>query len=146
MSAFTTFGPGTFTIKIGAGAAVDYSGECTSFTVNHSYSEVGSNRVMLNGDKRRAKKRRENDSVTIGLEPSLTDAGLYAVLQANDLVEALLEYTPNTENPSDAKWAGNVELSLPESVEGAEYGAPITSSLTLNCVTTLTFTPEDTTP
>lgn len=144
MSALATFGPGTFTIKIGAGTAVDYSGECTSFVVNHAYADVGSTRTMLNGDIRRAKKRRDPDSVTIGLEPSLTDVGLYAVLQANDLVTALLEYVPST--ASGAEWSGDVELSLPESVEGSEYGAALTSSLTLNCVTTLVFTPEDSTP
>lgn len=142
MSAYTTFGPGTFTIKIGAGAAVDYSGECLSFTVNHAYAEVGNTRTMLNGDIRRAKKRRDPDSVTIGLEPSLIAAGLYNILQTNDLDVATLEYIPNTSSTTDAKWAGDVELSLPESLEGAEYGAALTASLTLNCVTTLAFTPE----
>lgn len=137
-SPYTTFGPGTFTIKIGAGTAVDYSGECTSFVVNHSYSEVGSERTMLNGDKRRAKKRRDTDSVTIGLEPSLDTGGLYATIHANDLATATLEYTPNTVDA--AKWAGDVELALPEAIEGAEYGSPITASLTLRAITTLVFT------
>lgn len=133
MSAFTTFGPGTVTI------GDDYSGECTSFTINHAYAEVGSTRTMLNGDLRRAKKRREPDSVTIGLEPDLTADGLYYYLQSNDLDTATLTYVPSTEDGAD--WEGEVELSLPESVEGSEFGSPITASVTLMCVTTLTFTP-----
>lgn len=137
-SPYTTFGPGTFTIKLPAGSAIDYSGECTSFTVNHAYSDVGSERTMLNGDIRRAKKRRDTDSVTIGLEPSLDTGGLYAILHANDLVTAELVYTPNTVDA--AKWTGNVELALPESVEGAEFGGAITASLTLRAITTLVFT------
>ena len=79
MSAFTTFGPGTVTL------GSDYSGEVLSFTVNHAYAEVGSTRTMLNGDIRRAKKRRDPDSVTLTFEPDFTTAGLYSMLQTSDL-------------------------------------------------------------
>lgn len=132
MSAFTTFGPGTVTL------GSDYSGEVLSFTVNHAYAEVGSTRTMLSGDIRRAKKRRDPDSVTLTFEPDFTTSGLYSMLQTSDLEEETLTYVPNTAD--GATWSGLVELSLPESVEGAEFGAPVTSSLTLNCITTLDFT------
>jgi hypothetical protein len=144
MSSFTTWGPGTFTIKVGAATEVDYSDECLSFTVGHVYTEVGSTRTTLAGNLRRAKSRRDPDTVTIGLEVDLTATGLYALLQTNDLATATLAYTPSTAD--EATWSGDVELRLPESVEGAEYGAPITASLTLNALTELTFTPQTVTP
>ena len=134
MSAFTTFGPGTVVI------GDDYSGEVLSFTVNHAYTEAGSKRTMLNGDIRRAKKVRDTDSVTMGIEPDLTANGLYYYIQTNDLTEETLTYTPSTED--GAAWSGLVELALPESVDGSEFGAALTASITLSAVTTLVFTPD----
>jgi hypothetical protein len=144
MSSYTVWGPGTFTLKVGAGTAVDYSDECMSFAVNHTYTDVGQARRPLSGIPRAANANRDPDSVTIGLETDLTTSGLYAFLHTNDLAEAELDYTPSTADT--ASWAGTVILRLPETVDGPEYGAPLTAQVTFQCKGELLFTPQTVAP
>lgn len=139
MSSYTIFGPGSITVKVGAGTAIDYAGEVLSFTLNHTYADVGENRTMLNGDKRKGQRRRDPDSVTFTFEPDLTSAGLYSMLQSNDLEKAILAYTPSSAD--GAKWEGEVELSLPETVDGTEFGIAIAGSCTWLASESLAFTP-----
>lgn len=139
MSEYTNFG-GTVTITIGAGTPLEFSGEVLSFTVNHPYRDVGENRTMMNGDKRKGQKVQDPDSVTFTFEPDLTGAGLYEFVQSNNLAKADLSYKldPQTGGPV---WEGEVELTLPETVDGTEYGVAVVGSCTWACTGSLAFTP-----
>ena len=135
---YTTLGPSTIELTVGAGTAVDYSGEALGVTIVHAYSEVGDTRTMLNGDLRQANDRRDNDSVTISLEPDLTDTGLYQLIQTNDLGKATITITPA--DADGASWAGEVILKLPENVAGEEFGTALTAEVTFKSTGKFTVT------
>lgn len=139
---YTPFGAGTITVKIGAGTAVDYSGEVLGGQIGHSYSEVGDTRTMLNGTKRSAQLSRDPDTITIQTESDLTSTGLYNICEENDLAEADVTFTPNTAGA--ASWAAKVKLQLPESIGADEWAAPIAAEYVWTTVGNASFTPATT--
>jgi len=139
MSTYTPFGAGTITISIASGTAEDFSGEVLGGAVGHSYSEVGETRTMLNGDKRSAQLSRDPDTITLSTESDLTSAGLYALCEENDLVEAEVVFTPNTAGA--ASWSATVRLQLPSEVGSDEWASPIVAEYQWTTVGNAEFTP-----
>lgn len=139
MSKYTPFGAGTITVKVGSGTAADYSGEVLGGAIGHTYSEVGETRTMLNGDKRSAQLSRDPDTIKLQTEADLTSAGLYALVEGNDLAVATVVFTPNTVGA--AAWEADVILTLPEEVGADEYAAPMVAEYTWTVKGNWEFTP-----
>jgi hypothetical protein len=132
-----TFGPGTVSVKVGAGAAKQFEAECKSAAITHEYEDVGENTTYMDGHTHGGSKSR-TDGFKASLDNNLGAAGLYKFLVDNDLSEADLEYTPNT--GAGAKWAGKVTLTLPSELGADEYGAVLASDVEWAGVGTFTFT------
>jgi hypothetical protein len=120
-SKWVPLGPGTLTLGT---APKDFSGECLGASVKHTYTDVGDNRIMLDGTARAASKVRV-DGFKCKVENDLTANGLYQFLQTNDLTDQAITYTPNTAGA--AKWAGTVKVQLPDEIGADEFGKPIIS-------------------
>lgn len=139
MSTYTPFGAGTITVKVGAGTAVDYSGEVLGGAIGHTYSEIGETRTMLDGSKRAAQLSRDPDTIKLSTEVDLSATGLYALCESNDLQVATVVFTPNTAGA--AGWTADVRLKLPEEVGADEWAAPIVAEYTWTTEGNFDFTP-----
>lgn len=137
-SKVTKLGPGTLTVGT---EPVDFSCEVLGGTIRHEYDDADDPRTTLCGSIIVGNTTRR-DGVTFQLVNDLSSTGLYAYLQDHDLEEADLSYTPNTD--AGAKWAGKVQLRLPDELGADEYGAHLESEVSWPAVSTLTFTPATT--
>lgn len=125
MASWENLGPCTIEVTLTAGTAVDFSGEFLGVKIGHEYTTLGEDRTMLDGSKRSAAEQRR-DSVTGATENDLTAAGLYKLLQDNDLAEADVTIT---QTASGASWTGKVKLKLPADVGADAFGTPIVSTI-----------------
>lgn len=132
----TPLGPGTLTLGTDPGAT-DLSCQILSGGVNHEYEDVGEERTVLCGDVIPAGARR-SDSLTFNLLADLYAGGVYEWLLTHDLEEADFEYTPHT--TTAAKWAGKVQVRVPDSVAADEFGADLEGEVTLPGVGQFEFT------
>jgi 3',5'-cyclic AMP phosphodiesterase CpdA len=138
MSTRVPLGPGTVSVKVGAGTAKQFEAECKSAAITHEYEDVGEAVTFLDGHTHGGSRTR-TDGFKASLDNDLSSAGLYKFLVDNDLAEAALEYTPNS--TAGAKWAGTVTLTLPSELGADEFGAVLASEVEWTGVGTFTFTP-----
>lgn len=136
--AWTKFGPGTVSFTIAAGTAQSFAQEVKGGGIAHEYQEVGEATTYLNGVTDPASMVR-GDTLKLDCDFDLGSAGFYAFLYTNDLVDASVEYTPNT--VTDATWTGMVRLRLPDGVTADEFGAKFSGSVELQFVGEAIFTP-----
>jgi hypothetical protein len=133
-----TLGPGTVSVKVGAGAAKQFEAECKSAAITHEYEDVGESTTYLDGHTHGGSRTRM-DGFKASLDNDFGSAGLYKFLLDNDLEEATLEYMPST--AAGAKWSGTVTLTLPSELGADEFGAVLASEVEWTGVGTFTFTP-----
>ena len=133
------FGPGTlkFTVLAPPGTATPFEQEVLGGGIKHEYEDVGEDVTYLNGFTDPAGARR-SDSFSAECDFDLTAAGLYKFLSTNDLLNATIEFVPNT--ASGAKWGGTVRLQLPAEVTYEEWQSKPTGTLELPFVGLCTFT------
>jgi hypothetical protein len=134
-SKVTRLGPGTVTIGT---APLDFSCEMLGGAIRHEYEDGDEPRTTLCGTVIPGNATR-TDGITLQLVNDLTATGLYAYLLAHDLEEAELVYTPNTVD--GAKWAGTVQLRLPDELGADEFGGTIESEVSWTSTGLFTFTP-----
>jgi hypothetical protein len=134
MASFTVLGDGVLTL---GETPVAFEGEVLGASITHEYDEADQRR-MLSGDVRSGTATR-TDGLTASVENDLTAAGLYAYLEANDMTDVPMSFTPNSAD--GAEWTGTVTCRLPGSIGADEYGTPIVSDVELPGVGKFTFTP-----
>jgi hypothetical protein len=139
----TKFGPGTVSYTIGAGPAVSFEQEVKGGGIEHEYEEVGESTTYLDGTTDPAGEVRA-DKLTLDCDFDLGAGGFYAFLMSNDLVDADVEYTPNT--AAAASWSGTVRLKLPDGAVADEFGAKLSGTVEHSFVGPVVFTPTPAAP
>jgi hypothetical protein len=135
--AWTKFGPGTVIYTVDA-APVDFSIEVKGGGIKHAYNDVGEAITYLDGTTDPAGAQRV-DSVSLICDFDFGAAGYYAFLEAHDLEDVQIEFTPSS--ASGASWAGTVRLRLPESASAESFGAKIGGTVVHQFVGKALFTP-----
>jgi hypothetical protein len=128
------FGPGTVSVLT---VPVNIEAEVLGGKITHTYEDIGESHTHMDGTQHPASRVR-TDGVSLSIENDLTSAGIYQLLQQHDLETVPITFTPNTANA--AKWAGNVQLSLPAEIGADEFGAYIVSQVEWAGVGKFTFT------
>ena len=129
-------GDGTLTI---GDTPFDFSCEVTGASVTHDYDDGEDPVTTLCGQKVAGSGQSRTDGLEFSTLASLESTGLYKYCQDHDLDTVAFAFTPNTTN--GAKWAGHVQLRLPESIGADEYGANIEAEYTWIGTDLFVFTP-----
>jgi hypothetical protein len=136
--AIHTFGPGTLTLDP-AGTAASFECQVKSFTVTHEYNETAERVEYLGAGCVSEAVQTRADSLSFDIDHALDATGLYKYCLDNDLQTVAFEYVPNTSDTTPAQWAGEVTITVPP-VEGSEYGARLSGSVSWAGVGQFTFT------
>jgi hypothetical protein len=134
----TRFGPGTVSFTVGGGSATSFEQEVKGGGIGHDYEDVGEAVTYLDGTLDPAGKQRM-DKLTLECDFDLGSAGFYAFLATNDLMDATVDYVPNTAN--GASWTGTVRLQLPDGAVADEYGSKLSGTVEMEFVGFSTFAP-----
>lgn len=136
--AWTKFGAGTVNFTVNAGTAAEFSQEVKGGGIQHEYEEVGESVTYLDGTTDAAGEKRV-DKVTLDCDFDLGSTGFYNYLFTNDLLDATIAFSPNTD--AAAAWGGTVRLKLPDGATADEFGAKLSGTVELTFVGPATFTP-----